>query len=84
MCSLCFIAYFKMALFFRLYIFREINLDNYVYVFNCPYSFRPQSRLNNLDILYYGIDLCVKKDNISTILLILLFELESIHYDLEH
>ena len=30
------------------------------------------------------IYLCVKKDNISTILLILLFELESIHYDLEH
>ena len=51
--GICFIAYFKMALFFRLYIFKEINLDNSVYVFNCPYSFRPQSLLNNFDILYY-------------------------------
>ena len=67
-----------MALFFRLYIFKEINSDNYIYVFNCPYSFRPHSLLNNLDILYYGIELFVKVDNI------LLFELESIHYDLEH
>ena len=72
---------------FRLYIFKEINLDNYVYVFNCPYSFRPQSLLSNLDILYYGIELFVKEDNISTIVIYfhpLLFELESIHDDLEH
>ena len=69
---------------FRLYIFKEMNLDNYIYLLNFPYSFRHQRLLNNLDILYYGIELFVKVDNISTILLILLFELESIHYDLEH
>ena len=55
-----------------------MNLDNYIYLFNFPYSFRHQRLLNNLDILYYGIELFVKVDNI------LLFELESIHYDLEH
>ena len=61
-----------------------MNLDNYIYLINFPNSFRHQRLLNNLDILYYGIELFVKVDNISTILLILLFELESIHYDLEH